>query len=192
MRDVWCFIQARSNSTRLPGKMFLTLGGVSLVHRAYYHAQRIFGYDRVAVLVPTGDMEMYRHVSEIVDGERIKHGPENDVLTRFYLAARHLNVAPDAFIARWTPDDWCKDDDAIRQCAGFSASQSLIPVAQGVEVFSRKQLEILHWETPSAAREHIGYLLDPHGQRPLPPDDGLPWSIDTQADYDAVVAKVGR
>lgn len=186
MKDVVCFIQARTNSTRLPGKIWLPIQGETLLDRAYRQASQIFGERATVVVGVVTDERLVEWIGqrETQPNAFAWAGDENDVLSRFWHAAKELKLAPDTLIARWTPDDWRKDTEYVRD-----AVRGLYwPVEKSVEVFTVEQLDEWYWSVLNDGREHIGHLLPP---RPAPPDDGLPWSIDTQADYDAVIAAVG-
>lgn len=187
MIDVVCFIQARSDSTRLPGKMLLTLEGKTLLERAWEQAVRVFGIANVYIVFPFSDIKIYDEVERICALGYAWDGPTNDVLSRFWHAAKSLKLASDTKICRITPDDWRKDDQLIREVV---RGRMCWPVEQSAEVFTMEQLDEWYWSVQPEGREHIGnMLLETLG---TPPDDGLPWSIDTQDDYDRVVAAVGK
>jgi spore coat polysaccharide biosynthesis protein SpsF (cytidylyltransferase family) len=91
MKNVIIAIQARSNSTRLPGKIFLKLGGKEILQHvidaaeesAIYTNQYSFKNNfkvHTMLLVPTGDEIVKRYKNKVL----IYEGPEQDVLTRFY------------------------------------------------------------------------------------------------------------
>ena len=183
----FCIIQARMHSTRLPKKMLLTLQGRTLLLRAYKQAVQIFGSDRI--IIAAGDSDMHNYCSEKSLPVYFWGGPTEDVVSRFYFTAIHSipDLTYNTPIARWTPDDWRKDDTLIRRA--FVEDLPSASAAQSVEAMNFDYLEDLYWRTPTADREHIGLLLQP---LPEPPEDGLPWSIDTQEDYDAAVAAVGK
>lgn len=100
-------IQARSTSTRLPGKCFAKVGDKMLLEHVYDACQNaaryVNGYSMkhgasvsVALLIPTGD-EIEKQFKNCI----IVTGPESDVLSRYQKAA----IAFDAdFIVRVTGD----------------------------------------------------------------------------------------
>lgn len=185
MIDPLCIIQARLNSTRLPDKMLLPLQGQSLLMRAIIQAANIYGPERVVVAAPLGDRDRF---PQLPVGVFYFGGNENDLVSRFWYAAHGMHAKNDTLIIRWTPDDWRKDDALIR-LATFRGLASRIPAAQSIEAFPMHLLDMWYWTKPMADREHIGTLLG--ARDPLRPIDTLPWSIDTQEDYDAVVKVVG-
>lgn len=190
MVDVLCVIQARSGSTRLPNKMLLTLQGQTLLERAIRQATRIFGANNVIVAMPANDDALAYVVADMGALSYRHVGDESDLVSRFWHAAKEWGASPSTLIVRWTPDDWRKDDALVRSVVYDQRIHEYSPsVEQSVEVFRMESLDQFYWSTPPTDREHIGHLLPP---RPLPPEDGLPWSVDTAADYEAVVARVGR
>ncbi len=97
-------IQARSSSTRFPGKAFATINGqpmISCVLRtckaAARHLTDTLGIPtHAAILIPTGD-----RLKQALDDIQIIEGPELDVLERYRLAVDLLNPG---FIVRITGD----------------------------------------------------------------------------------------
>lgn len=184
---VLCIIQARLRSSRLEHKMLLKIEGESLIARAWRVACEAFGEANVVVAIPCEDLD------GPLENELLRIGatiffppvviPAEDVLGRFYQCANKYRWHPDTVIHRWTADDWRKDVSAVRRVAGGVRE----PVAIGGEAFTLKMLEIAHnAERRPEAREHITYALFPCAA-PEPPDDGLPWSIDTRDDYERAV-----
>ena len=163
--------------------MRLTLEGETLLTRAWKQAGHIFGLANVVIATHEGDSAI-RDIIPNAAQHFVAFTRAEDVLGRFWQCVDAYD-AFDRLIVRWTPDDWRKNDWCIRQAVRGSLSAA---VAESVEVFTGAQLDRLHWETASYQREHIGDLLP---RRPDPIHDGLPWSIDTQDDYDRVVAVVG-
>ena len=179
----FCIIQARSDSQRLPQKMGLTLQGKTLLTRAWEQASSIFGADNVVIATHYADLGIVPLIPSTAQ-HFIGIVPPDDVLGRFWQCVDRYN-AFDRQIIRWTPDDWRKDSDMVRQAVGGDLTA---PVEASIEYFSGAELNRWHWKVISKRREHIGLLLPP---RPVAPADALPWSIDTQKDYNLVVAAVG-
>jgi spore coat polysaccharide biosynthesis protein SpsF len=81
-------IQARLNSTRLPGKALLPLAGRPVLAHIVERAKRIPGVDIVAVTVPDGPnqgplVDFVGHIK----GVRLSRGPEVDLIRRYRIAA---------------------------------------------------------------------------------------------------------
>ncbi len=134
MSHVTCIIQARSNSTRLPGKLLLKLQGRTLLERAVLQACSIFGDPNVLIAVPHYDAVIRRECDRIQRGVMVAvNCDEHDVLTRFWLAANQHGLSGLDRIARWTPDDWRKDNDLIRLAI---AGKPRVSPQQSVETFA--------------------------------------------------------
>lgn len=187
-------IQARLGSTRLPGKLLLQVGDTTLIHRVWRTTVQAFGAEHTVVAYPDTP-ENAPLVAELdrIGAQRFPwNGPENDVLGRFRACAHRYRWHPDSVIMRVTPDDPFKDVLAMRRVANGER----LPVEIGGEAFTLAMLDAAYTVYrpdyfefgPCPAvdrrnREHITYALFP--ELPPPPPPGV-WSIDTQADYDAV------
>jgi spore coat polysaccharide biosynthesis protein SpsF (cytidylyltransferase family) len=179
-----CIIQARYNSTRLPGKMLLKLGGETLIERAHRMARDIFGRAHVIVAIPMSDENgpLGQELDRIGALTISVDVPEADVLSRFYHAARTLRWMPESVIVRWCPDDPFKDAACVRRVIAGER----LPVEQGAEAFTLGMLrEASIRELHPHRREHLTYAL--FGVLPPPPPSGV-WEINTRADYEAACA----
>ena len=94
-------IQARTGSTRLPGKVLRPLGGRPVLDRVLTAAQNAPGVDQV--LVATSTEAADDPVADLAArlGAGVVRGPEDDVLARFVLAAREY---PCDAVVRLTAD----------------------------------------------------------------------------------------
>ncbi len=97
-------IQARMNSTRLPGKVGCTIGTMTMLQHVVERA-RLAGVDRVTVAVP-GNWQKPRWTDGwLHPNEWFAHGPEEDVLGRIFFAADAAGVmGPDDIVVRLTAD----------------------------------------------------------------------------------------
>jgi spore coat polysaccharide biosynthesis protein SpsF (cytidylyltransferase family) len=178
--NVLCVIQARYGSKRLPGKMLMKLGGETLIERGYRLACGAFGKESVVIATPLTEENspLHAEVKRLV-ARYTFYGEDDDVLLRFYRTAQ-LHGNPST-IHRWTCDDWRKDPEMCRRVV---SGETGIPVEIGGEAFTFAQLKEWHETvTDPFLREHIGHLITPNPVSP--PDDGLPWSIDTQEQLEA-------
>ena len=85
---VGAIVQARMGSTRLPGKALLDIAGMSMLARVVERTRRAQAIDRVIVATTTKaqDDRLAAHARELaVD---VYRGDEEDVLDRYYQAAR--------------------------------------------------------------------------------------------------------
>lgn len=138
-------IQARSNSTRFPGKIYSGLpidGEPSIIERIYHRLSGVHGARVVCVLIPEED----RRLKEFLDDRGILNmaGSSEDVRSRYREAARFFGLD---IIVRATGDNPCVDPtvaaDTIRniQRSHFDLlSFSNLPLGVAVEAFTARAL----------------------------------------------------
>ena len=96
-----CIVQARTGSTRLPGKVLLELGGRTVLSHVLERCQAIPGIDAVCCASPEGaDCDLVVAEAERC-GTEVFRGSETDVLDRYYRAAKMLQAD---FVLRVTSD----------------------------------------------------------------------------------------
>ena len=231
-----CIIQARLESTRLPRKMLLPLGGETIIARGWRLACEAFGKENCVVAIPAteGNLPLYHEVVRIGATYFQFHGDERDVMERFHRCAHWYRWRPDNVIFRWTPDDFRK---APEMCRRVAVGERL-PVEQGGEAFTLAMLDEAHADSNTRQlvngkmqatstrnkaiaagrlrgvkvkvlaqqygisagrviqilahetqgnvwqneREHLTYAFSAL-PLPEPPDDGYPWSVDSEDDY---------
>jgi spore coat polysaccharide biosynthesis protein SpsF len=207
-------IQARTNSTRLPGKINLELEGKTILQHvidACDHAAEFLNRNhektgvlaKVAVLAPFKDPLIQRYR----DRTMVKHYdiPEWDCLTRYVRAAQDYRAD---YVVRITADCVFTKSYLISRCVkaatrfGYDYTSNVLirTFMEGldVEVVSKPFLENLdQWSYPSAEiREHVTTLASKCGVDPYTVchilDDidmsGIKTSIDTMEDYERAVA----
>lgn len=182
-----CIIQARLNSTRLPGKMLLTLGDETLIARAWRVACEAFRPSNCVVMIPQGDVngplheELRRIKARVFPSIACDHA---DVLGGFYACAHTYRWHPDSVIVRYTPDDCFKTPYALRAVA----EGRRLPVEEGGEAFTLAMLDHAQTNvTDLFKREHITDALFPF--RLPSPAHGM--TIDTLEQYEDAKLKLG-
>lgn len=163
MTKVIAVTQARYGSTRLPGKVLLTIDGISLLE---VHLKRILQSKKIDKLVlATTHEEKANELIAISNtlGVQSYQGSTQDVLDRFYQAAKPYQ--PD-WVVRLTSDCPLLDpqviDKVIEQCIRRDVDycsntlQPTYPDGLDVEVFKFSALERA-WQNATAAsdREHV-------------------------------------
>ena len=109
---VVAFLQARMGSTRLPGKVLMTIQGQSILERAIRRLQAAPIVDAVAVLTTClSEDDVIVEESHRL-GTWVHRGPVQDVLTRFYEASQKFH--PDIVI-RATADNPLIEIDSIER-----------------------------------------------------------------------------
>lgn len=110
MIDYLCIIQARLNSSRLPAKVMLDLGGETLLQRVYKTVSKSKKLDNI--VIATSDQESDNIIAEQSKkiGVKCYRGSLNNVLQRFYDVAKLYNAKN---IIRVTADNPLMDSGVI-------------------------------------------------------------------------------
>ena len=197
-------LQARLDSTRLPGKALLPLGGRPLIFRVM-EALSSFPCKVKVLACPEDCVSSFAPLAEEA-GFSIIPGPKEDVLARYCLVIRHTNAGR---IVRATGDNpFVFADAAIalnreaRTRNADYAGYSGLPYGAGVESVASAALLRAEREAQSPAeREHVCPYLYNNPElfrlhRPLAPPGWqggeLRITVDTQEDYDRAQVLYGH
>jgi len=196
-------LQARLGSTRLPAKVLKPLGGTSLIEQAMMRLALV-GADVLILATDKGSAPALAPAAER-RGFELVVGPEDDVLARYCVAVRRFR--PD-LVVRATGDNPLvsyelaralleRRDAAPSDYSGFVG----MPTGMGVELIASGALLKAEAEAvESFEREHVCPYLYGHPEhfsidRPIAPAEydlpGARVTVDTQADYDAVLRLYG-
>ena len=192
-------VQARFGASRLPGKVFLDLGGVTALQRCVDRVRRISRVDRVIVATSTQPKdEMVAALARRLGVEAIR-GSETDVLSRF---ADVIRISGADIALRITAD--CPLLDPVHSSVvleQFTASNAdyasnvmerRLPRGLDTEVFRADTLLVAAAEaTDPLDREHVTRFLyrqpDRFRCRSVVSTDrdwsGHRWTLDTSDDY---------
>jgi spore coat polysaccharide biosynthesis protein SpsF len=172
-KNIVCIIQARTGSTRLPNKIFLDLEGKSVLARVIERVKNSKLINKVVVASP--DSSENDAIEEFIKKDfpevGVYRGSENDVLDRYYQAAKRFNAN---IIIRITSD--CPLIDArvldkviqafIDKKVDYTANvlgKRTYPRGLDIEVFSFDALEKMWKEAKeSDDREHVTLYLRKH------------------------------
>jgi spore coat polysaccharide biosynthesis protein SpsF len=165
---VGVFLQARLNSTRLPGKALLPLAGAPAVQHALRALRRVEAGVH-AVLTEPGSVPALQPLAE-AEGFDLFAGPEEDVLERFCLAARRFRVGR---VVRATGDNPLVSARQVQalldlhRAEGWQLSHFLgLPLGTGVEVVETEALEAANRASSDPyEHEHITTFLYRHPER---------------------------
>jgi spore coat polysaccharide biosynthesis protein SpsF (cytidylyltransferase family) len=215
MRTV-ALVQARTGSTRLPGKVMEDLDGRPLLSLVLERAGAANGLDEIAVV--TSDLDQDDPIADVCarDGIACVRGSETDVLDRYHQGAEAL--AAD-LIVRITADCPLVDPGVVDRVLELRRAEDLdragaasggLPPSWGprfphgldTEVFSRAALDRA-WREASDPydREHVSTYMssDPQVRGGVLYADedhgGERWTVDHPRDLELVreiVARVGR
>lgn len=198
---ITAIIQARSGSTRLPGKVLKEIQGESLLAHVIRRVEAIKQIDKIVIATTTDSKD--NGIIEIADRCKVAYsrGSENDVLERFYEAAKKFHSET---IVRITADCPLIDPavaDQVISCflkGGFDyVSNTLTPTfpdGLDVEVFSFAALEKAFREAKKTSeREHVTPYIwgNPalfKAANYLNKTDlsELRWTVDTPADFEFI------
>lgn len=189
------FIQARLDSSRLPGKVVLPLAGMRVIDIVL---RNLSGCAEVQVLLcPEECSETFQPVAKRW-GYQIITGPKEDVLARFALGMEVIN--PD-WIIRATADNTVVSAELARQLLDICKEKDVdygcftqTPYGAGVEVIRAEALRAADREATSVHdREHVCPFIVKNTDRfsvyyPVAPQKwqapGLRATLDTAEDYE--------
>lgn len=198
-------VQARMNSTRLPGKVLKKIDGIPLIEILLYRLSRSKKLDSI-ILATSENHENDILVEEVERlGFEVFRGNEDDVLDRYYKAA--MNYHPNA-VVRITGDCPIIDSDLVDDVIGLFEQNSAdfacntappsYPDGLDVEVFTFGALELAqHQANKLFEREHVTpFMRDSKAftQANLSNDvnhSNLRWTVDEEEDLE-VIANVVR
>lgn len=207
MSKIVCIIQARSSSTRLPNKILLPLRGREILLRVIDRVlqTRLITDVVVATTTQPADQRIADLVAKNYSNVSVYRGSEEDVLDRYYQAAKEANAD---VVARITSDNPMTDPDlidrAIREFqerpgldyVSTTVGRHTFPRGIDAEVLPFSTLERL-WKTTTEPidREHVTIHMkrfpEKFKTRSLQNDVDLSfhrWTVDEPADYQLAVA----
>ena len=196
--NIAAIIQARRGSTRLPDKVFLDLEGKPLIWHVFNRIKdsKFITQYILATTVEEKDNELEKWAIE--NNILVYRGSENDVLDRYYQAAKKFEAD---IVVRITADDPLKDltvlDSVINELLisnvdfAFNNNPVSYPEGMDVEVFKFSALEIANNNSFDLfEREHVTQFF--HRNPKLFSSKNisyykdfsyLRWTIDTPQDY---------
>jgi spore coat polysaccharide biosynthesis protein SpsF len=193
-------IQARCGSTRLPDKVMKNICGKPDLQWVIERVQRADKVDEVMVVtsIEKNNLPIVRLCADM--GVRVYVGSEEDVLDRYYQAAKL--VKPD-YVIRITADcplfDWNYLDEAIDMMDGetdflWQADEDF-PDGLDLEIMTYEALE-KSWKESRllSEREHVTQYMRKHPELfriknyrcPIPDISHLRWTLDEEEDYEVI------
>jgi len=191
-------IQARMGSSRLPGKVLMPLGGKPSVQQVIERARLIRGVDEVVLATSTASIDDPLVAFCNSAGVPVVRGSEDDVLDRYYQAAK---AARADVVIRITGD--CPLLDPVESAKVLEAFRSsgadyvsnvhppTLPDGLDTEVFCFQALETA-WKqaTKKSEREHVTLFISTNPELfriesiSNPVDwSGHRWTLDEERDY---------
>ena len=154
-------LQARTASTRLPGKVFQTMYGVSILERICRIA--LSSRSATQVVLTTGSSDADDVLSKTVRnlGIHVVRDDEDNVLKRFYACAQ---ASENKYIMRITCDNYLVQpkllDEMYKKCVEEDVDYCFIsPLSHFAGEIVRRDLIINEYRTniSAMAREHVTY-----------------------------------
>ena len=108
--NIVAIIQARLGSTRFPQKVFADLSGKPLIWHVINRLKYSTKINRIVLATTDTDRDDELAIWADKEGVSVFRGSENNVLERFYFAAKHYSAD---IIVRITADDPFKDPQII-------------------------------------------------------------------------------
>ncbi|AYE34876.1 cytidylyltransferase domain-containing protein [Clostridium septicum] len=167
MCKVLCVIQARAGSSRLPKKVLMDLCGKSVLEHVVERLQNSKEIDEIVIATTNEDKDVC--IKEAAEKLKIRcfRGDENNVLSRYYLAAKEFKGD---IIIRITSDCPLIDPNLVDQVVkafksnryDYVSPRSKDGLIRGldVEVFSMKALEKAYKEcADEMGLEHVTWFM---------------------------------
>jgi glutamate-1-semialdehyde 2,1-aminomutase/spore coat polysaccharide biosynthesis protein SpsF len=172
-KNIVAVIQARLGSSRLPGKMLMDLGGKPVIIRTIERVRRARLLDRVVLATTESEQDQRLAAAAREYGVEVFTGSEEDVLDRFYQAAK---AASAQVCVRVTGDCPLIDpeviDQVVSECLrdGCDYAANALwyswPDGLDVEAFSFEALETAWREARlKSDREHVTLFIVRHPRR---------------------------
>ncbi|MDD6401201.1 MAG: glycosyltransferase family protein [Lachnospiraceae bacterium] len=193
-------IQARCGSTRLPNKVLADLSGKPDLQRVIERVRQSKLIDEVMVItsIEKNNLPLIKLCTEL--DTRVFVGSENDVLDRYYQAAKLLEPE---YVIRITADcpmfDWRYLDMAIEQLEMdtdyIGEMTESFPDGLDIEIMKYSALE-QSWKeaTLTSEREHVTQYIRKHPEKyniknlecPIKGIGDKRWTLDEDKDYEMI------
>ncbi|OHD65398.1 MAG: hypothetical protein A2176_15705 [Spirochaetes bacterium RBG_13_51_14] len=165
--SVTAIIQARMNSTRLPGKAMLPLAGKPLLYHIFERIAATTGVDRVVLATCDGDENGYIIALAETMGIDVFIGSESNVLERFWLASEKFGGD---YIMRVTGDNPFTDPGYAAQTIEIALSAgadtcylSNLPLGTGVGMIKKEALASAYHRSDKPYQfEHVTPYIKEH------------------------------
>lgn len=168
MTQVTAVIQARTGSTRYPGKVLRPIAGIPMIEHIINRLQQVSEFDRIVVAIPDKQAEEPLAAIALQSGADLIRGPEEDVLQRFILAGENFGANN---ILRICGDSPLTDLALVRSLihrhlakkADYTCPADPVPLGTGAEVVRLSALKEAHENSDRPAhREHVTTYFHDH------------------------------
>jgi spore coat polysaccharide biosynthesis protein SpsF len=202
-------IQARMGSTRLSGKVMKDIKGRTVLSHVIERVQQSNLIDEIIIATTVQDRDSVIEKEALKCGAKVYRGSEEDVLSRYYFAAKENNID---IIVRITSDCpvidanvideiikyYLKENYDIVTNAGSDLSQRTFPRGLDTEVFSFQVLEeAFNNGREKYHREHVTPCIYEkstkiHYFKNAVNYSNHRWTLDTEEDFELISEIYGR
>lgn len=164
-------IQARTGSTRYPGKVLRPLAGLPMLEHIIKRVQAQKNLDHIVLAVPDSSSEDRLKMLGEKLGVGVVKGPEADVLQRFIMAGQSVDAEHIVRICADSPliDPVLGDSLIIRHLetdADYTITSDTVPLGTSMEVVRMSVLtQIADITTKIPYREHVTSYIADHPDR---------------------------
>ncbi len=200
---IGAIIQARIGSTRLPGKVMMKLEGKTVLEHVIERVTQSKLINEIVIATTIHERDSVIESEAFRCGVKTYRGSEDDVLSRYYYAAKENDLDVVVRITSDCPlidplvlDDiincFLENEYSIVSNAGSDLSNRTFPRGLDTEVFSFKTLEKTHNNANARyQREHVTPYIyekvgDPHYFKNDIDYSKYRWTLDTNEDYQLI------
>lgn len=196
-------VQARMGSTRLPGKVLMNLAGAPMLVRVLERLKQVQNAGKLIVATSTSSDDAVIETVAASQNVIVYRGSEEDVLSRFYLAAKQEGLD---VVIRITADCPLVDPQVISQMLSFflvnqydivsnatvDPQYRTYPRGLDTEIFTIKALEdAYHHASRQSHREHVTLYIYENTDRKFYFKQQTDWSqfrwtVDTPEDFEFI------
>ena len=197
---IGAIIQARMGSTRLSGKVMKTLCGKTVLNHVIERVKQSTLLDEIIIATTSHDRDDVIEEEAIKNGVKVFRGSEDDVLSRYYFAAKESDLD---VVVRMTSDCPLIDPTIIDEIiyffqnndydivsnAGSNPSNRTYPRGLDVEIFHFRELENAFKNAAEKyQREHVTPFLYEGSRNIFYYKHDIDysiyrWTLDTDEDY---------
>lgn len=196
---IGAIIQARMGSTRLSGKVMKKIKGKTVLEHVIERVNQSNLIDTIIIATTTHERDNVIAYKAMECGVKFYRGSEDDVLSRYYYAAKENGIdlvvritsdCPliDPFVIDGTVECFLKNDNDIVSNAGAETSNRTYPRGLDTEVFSFENLEkAFSNASEKYQREHVTPYIYEHSSKVYYYKNDVDysrfrWTLDTEDD----------
>ncbi|MGO1468951.1 MAG: cytidylyltransferase domain-containing protein [Tissierella sp.] len=199
---IGAIIQARMGSTRLEGKVMKELEGKSVLSHVIERVEQSRLIDEIIIATTIHDRDSVIASEANRCGVKVFRGSEDDVLSRYYFAAKENNIdiilritsdcpVIDPNIIDEMVDIYLKSNYDLVSNAGIDAGKRTFPRGLDISIFSLELLEeAFNNSTRKYEREHVTpYMYENSSVFYYKNDKNYSnhrWTLDTPEDYELI------